>query len=46
MAYEKEREAVKAVYKSANWIRKVNAMSDNQVIAIYFRLKKQNKIKT
>lgn len=39
------REALKGAYGgSASWIQKVNKMSDNQVAAIFLRLKSQNKI--
>lgn len=44
MAHLKEREAVKAVYRSSKWSRKVNAMTDDQAIAVYLRFKAQNKI--
>lgn len=40
-----ERQAVKAAYKkSRRWITKVNKMDDDQVIAVYLRLKAQNLI--
>ena len=44
MAYEKEREALKTVYSGAKWIQKVNKMPDDQVVAIYMRLKLQGKL--
>ena len=44
MAYEAEREALKAVYKSRAWRAKVNKMPDQQVIAIYLNLKSQKKV--
>lgn len=46
----KEREALKTAYKDLDgkpapkWVEKVNAMDDGQVIAVYKRLKQQNKI--
>lgn len=40
----KEREAVKSAYSGKKWHKRVAEMSDDQVIAVYFRLKKQNKI--
>jgi hypothetical protein len=46
----KEREAVKRAYKGLDgkpapkWAKQVAEMSDQQVIAVYMRLKKQNKI--
>lgn len=40
-----KREALKGAYGgSASWIQKVNKMSDRQVVAVYLRLKSQNKI--
>jgi predicted secreted protein len=38
------REAVKGAYKSSAWTIKVNRMSDAQVVAIFKRLREQNKI--
>lgn len=46
----KEREAVKGAYRgldgkpSAKWLEKVQKMDDQQVTAVYLRLKSQNKI--
>lgn len=45
MAYEKEREALKAAYSGPKWRQKVNKMSDGQVVAIHMRLKLQGKLK-
>lgn len=45
MAHQHVREAVKKAYPSRKWARKVDAMSDAQVIAIYTRLCEQNVIK-
>jgi hypothetical protein len=40
-----ERELVKRAYpQSKTWHTKVDKMPDSQVIAIYFRLKRQGKI--
>ena len=39
-----EREAVKGAYKNPTWARRVNQWSDDQVVAVYLRLKKQKKI--
>lgn len=39
-----ERELLKTVYKSKSWAKKVDEMSDAQVIAIYQRLKAQGKL--
>jgi hypothetical protein len=39
MNANKEREYVKAVYPNAAWSKKVDSMADDQVIAIYLRLK-------
>lgn len=44
MAGNKEREALKSVYNSDTWAKKVNKMSDSQVIAVYLRLKSQGKL--
>lgn len=41
----KEREAVKAAYPSRKWETKVDHMSDDQVTAVYLRLKLQGKVK-
>lgn len=39
-----EREQLKGVYKNESWAKKVDRMSDEQVIAIYRRLKSQGKL--
>jgi hypothetical protein len=44
MGRNTEREAIKKVYKSKQWSDKVNKMTDDQVVAIYLRLKSQNKL--
>lgn len=44
MAMEKERQALLKVYKNPRWVDKVKKMKDAQVVAIYLRLKAQNKI--
>ena len=44
MGNNDKREALKKVYNSRAWAEKVNKMSDDQVVAIYLRLKSQNKI--
>lgn len=44
MANEKEREALKQAYPSKRWADKVKKMPDDQVVAVYLRLKKQGKI--
>jgi hypothetical protein len=41
---EKKREALIAVYPGPKWHRKVIAMSESQVIAVYMRLKAQGKV--
>jgi hypothetical protein len=38
------REAVKAAYPSKKWSVKVDKMDDDQVAAIYLRLKAQGKV--
>lgn len=44
MAVEQMREALKSVYRSPKWKRKVDNYPDNQVVAIYKRLKLQNQV--
>lgn len=44
MAGNQEREQLKKVYPSKTWARKVDKMTDDQVVAIYLRLKSQNKL--
>lgn len=39
-----EREAVRKAYPTQKWAAKVDKMDDQQVFAIYIRLKKQNKV--
>jgi len=43
-SHNREREQVKAAYPNPKWAQKVNDMSDNQVIAVYKRLRIQGKI--
>lgn len=38
-----KRNKVKQVYSSPSWDAKVDKMSDNQVIAVYLRLQRNNK---
>ena len=40
-----KRQQVTAAYPSESWKYKVSKMSDQQVLAIYFRFKKEGKIK-
>lgn len=44
MSVEQMREAVRNAYKGAKWFRKVKAMPDNQIIAIFKNLQQQNRI--
>lgn len=44
MAEPNKREVLKRVYPSNKWARKVDHMSDDQVTAVYLRLKAQGKI--
>jgi hypothetical protein len=44
MTITQQRELLKSAYLSTSWTQKVNKMSDQQVIAIFFRLKAQGKI--
>jgi len=39
-----KREALKGMYRSDGWHKRVDTMSDKQVVAIYLRLKQQNKL--
>lgn len=42
---EKKREEVKKLYpQSKSWIRRVNKMSADQVVAIYLRYRAQGKL--
>lgn len=40
-----KRDELKLVYMSASWAQKVNAMPDNQVVAVYLKFKREGKIK-
>jgi hypothetical protein len=42
--YLKIRDEIKAAYPGEKWSKKVNKMADNQVLAIWFRLKKEGKV--
>lgn len=44
MKIEAKREAVKGVYSGEKWKTKVDEMTDEQVTAIYSRLKGQGKV--
>jgi hypothetical protein len=44
LTIEDKRQAVARAYSGRAWREKVDKMTDPQVIAIYFRLKAQNKI--
>lgn len=39
------RRIVANAYPGTSWKKKVNEMSENQVIAIYYNLKKSDKVK-
>ncbi len=39
-----ERELLKTAYPHKEWAKKVDKMSDSQVIAVVIRLKSQNKL--
>jgi predicted secreted protein len=45
MTTQQIREAVKGAYKNHAWRKRVDSMSDDQVQAIYLRLKSQDKLK-
>lgn len=42
---EDKRQALIAVYRTQTWKEKVKAMSDQQVVAVYLRFQKDNKLK-
>lgn len=44
MDSDKAREALKGVFRSKKWALKVNKMTDAQAIAIFMRLKQQQKV--
>lgn len=44
MSVDQMREAIKNVYKGPKWVRKVQTMPPNQVIAIFKNLQKQQKV--
>lgn len=45
MSVEQMRECLKKKYNYADkWVRKVDGMADNQVIAIYFRMLHSNEL--
>lgn len=44
MGHDKERTAVKQAYPSPKWAKRVDKMTDAQLIAVYMRLKLQGKI--
>lgn len=39
-----KRESIKAVYPGKKWAEKVDKMTEDQVVAVYLRLKQQGKI--
>lgn len=41
---EKKRQAVMGAYSGEAWHKKVKKMPEDQVVAIYMRLKAQNKL--
>jgi hypothetical protein len=41
---EQKREAVRTAYDGDKWKKKVDGMTDDQVTAIYIRLKSQGKV--
>jgi hypothetical protein len=45
MATNKERDLLKRAYPNPQWAKKVDEMSDSQVVAVYMRLKAQGVIK-
>lgn len=45
MGHNNTREAVKKAYPNRKWATRVDKMTDAQVVAVYFRLQKQGKVK-
>lgn len=41
---ERKRLAVSTAYPGPTWARKVQRMTEQQVVAVYLRLKKQGKV--
>lgn len=39
-----QREQLKQVYPNKKWAEKVDKMSEAQVVAVYMRLRQQNKV--
>ncbi len=44
MDTESKRQALLSAYSTASWRNKVLAMSEDQVVAVYLRLKKSGKV--
>lgn len=44
MRIQQKRDAVKGAYSGQKWKDKVDLMSDDQILAIYIRLKHQGKV--
>lgn len=44
MGNNAERELLKKAYPNKQWARRVDNMSDSQVVAVYMRLKLQGKV--
>lgn len=44
MSTDEMRQALKRVYPGPKWSHKVDQMNNEQVIAVYVRLKQQNKL--
>lgn len=41
---EQKRQAIASTYRSYSWAKKVKAMTDEQVIAVFLRFKQSGKI--
>lgn len=39
-----KREELKRLYPYKKWITKVNAMSDNQIVALYLKYRREGKL--
>jgi hypothetical protein len=44
MGRNRERTALKGIYRSRKWWAKVDGMTDDTALAIFLRLRRQNKV--
>jgi lysozyme family protein len=45
VGHKNVREALKGAYRGKKWAAKVDAMTDAQAVAVYFRLQREGKVK-